>query len=346
MPDMNTIDEIDAELDNVFNINDTESDTVDEGVDNNEEISTSEVGQETLDDIMPKNEKTKTKEDNLTDKTSNTVKPSEPSANKSKRTNNSQDLVDANGNVIAKAGAERRFYEENVRLKQQKADFDNRILPQIKQNYNAMIAKVQAYEETYKAMQASDMTPDDVNLGIELVRQWRKSPEETLKFLLTQAKSYGINIDGQTSGIDAAAISQMMDQKLQPFIQEREEAIRQQETLANARKIHTEFYQRYPDAKIHNKELAYLYKKNPNASLDAVYWQLRNHYAENGYDFNTPLAEIINKTQTDVNKKSNFNSVNVNQNVKTETIRTPIASINKSFDQIIRETLKDHKKLF
>lgn len=345
MPDMDTFNEIDAELDAAFGVDSDNDDVNDVESDIDEEVTQTIEGQETLEDLMQSNETKKSKEDNSSDKTSNITKPNEQSANKSKRTNNSQDLVDANGNIIAKAGAERRFYEENARLKQQKADFDNRILPQIKQNYNAMMAKVAAYEETYKAMQASDMTPEDVNLGIELVRQWRKSPEETLKFLLTQAKSYGINIEGHASAIDAAAISQMMDQKLQPFVQEREEAIRQQEVLANARKIHTEFYQRYPDAKIHNKELAYLYKKNPNASLDAVYWQLRNHYAENGYDFNTPLAEIVNKSQTD-NNKSRFNTVNVNQNVKTETIKTPIASINKSFDQIIRETLKDHKKLF
>lgn len=345
MSDMDTFNDIDAELDAAFGIDDTNDDVNDVESDNDEEISKTIEGQETLEDLMQSNETKKSKEDNSFDKTSNTTKPNEQSANKSKRINNSQDLVDANGNIIAKAGAERRFYEENARLKQQKADFDNRILPQIKQNYNAMMAKVTAYEETYKAMQASDMTPEDVNLGIELVRQWRKSPEETLKFLLTQAKSYGINIEGHASAIDAAAISQMMDQKLQPFVQEREEAIRQQEVLANARKIHTEFYQRYPDAKIHNKELAFLYKKNPNASLDAVYWQLRNHYAENGYDFNTPLAEIVNKSQK-VDNKSRFNTVNVNQNVKTETIKTPIASINKSFDQIIKETLKDHKKLF
>lgn len=345
MPDMDTFNEIDAELDAAFGVNDTNEEINEIESDVNEEVSKTIEGEETLDDIMQSNEDKKTKEDNSFDKTSNNAKSNEQSTNKSKRNNNPQDLVDENGNIIAKAGAERRFYEENVRLKQQKADFDNKILPQIKQNYNAMMAKVAAYEETYKAMQASDMTPEDVNLGIELVRQWRKSPEETLKFLLTQAKSYGINIEGHESAIDAAAISQMMDQKLQPFIQEREEAIRQQEILANARKIHTEFYQKYPDAKIHNKELAYLYKKNPNASLDAVYWQLRNHYAENGYDFNTPLAEIVNKSQTDTSK-SRFNSVNVNQNVKTETIKTPIASINKSFDQIIRETLKDHKKLF
>lgn len=345
MSDLSTFDEIDSELNNVFDIEDTNNTSTDGDLDNGEDIETQGTGEETLEDIMPKTETKKSKEDNLLDKTNNSSKSEEQSSNRSKRTNNSQDLVDADGNIIAKAGAERRFYEENVKLKQQKADFDNRILPQIKQNYNAMMAKVNAYEETYKAMQASDMTPEDISLGIELVRQWRKSPEETLKFLLTQAKSYGINIEGHTSGIDVAAISQMMDQKLQPFVQERENAIRQQEVLANAQKMQKDFYQRYPDAKIHNKELAFLYRKNPNASLDAVYWQLRNHYAENGYDFNTPLEEIINKTQK-VDNKTKFNTVNVNQSVKTETIKTPIASINKSFDQIIRETLKDHKKLF
>lgn len=344
MPDLDTINSIDADLDEVFGINNTENEnSSDTGDDFDENSEKTIEGEETLEDIMPKAETKATKEDKLSNKENSFDEFSNKQQNKSRRNNNSQDLVDANGNIIAKAGAERRFYEENVKLKQEKANFDNNILPQIKQNYNTMMAKVQAYEETYKAMQAQDMTPEDINLGIELVRQWRKSPEETLKFLLTQAKSYGINIEGHTSGIDAAAINQMLDQKLQPFYEERENAQRQQEVIENARKIQTDFYNRYPDAKIHTKELAFLYRKNPHLSLDAIYYQLRNHYSENGYDFNTPLAEIVNKKQID-NTKTRFNSVNVNQNVKTETIKTPIASINKSFDQIIRETLKDYRK--
>lgn len=343
MPEMETFDKIDADLDAAFGL---ENENFDENDANEEEILQKDDDETSLEAIMREESEEKSKSRNENDKNGNNLQQNvEQQQTKSRRNNNSQDLVDANGNIIAKAGAERRFYEENVKLKRERDDFNARILPQIKQNYNNMMSQVQAYENTFKAMQAQDMTPDDVNLGIELIRQWRKSPEETLKFLLTQAKSYGINIEGSASSIDAAAINQMLDQKLQPFYEERENALRHQEAVQTARQIHSNFMSKYPDAKLHTQELAYLYRKNPNLSLDAIYYQLKNHYAENGYDFNTPLAEIIKNRQNNIDR-SRFNSVNVNQNVKTEAIKRPIASINKSFDQIIKDTLKEHKKLF
>lgn len=335
---------LDEGLDKAFDTDDNIIDISDTGENINEtetETNASEQ-EETLEGLMQEFQSKTTKENNKSNNTvDNSKQITEQSTNKSRGNNNSKDLVDKDGNIIAKAGAERRFYEENLRLKRERDHFNTNTLPIIKKNYESMRIRVASYENAMKAMKADDLTPEDVSMGIDLIRSWKKSPEETMKFLLTQAKSYGINIKDDNSATDMAAISQMLDQKLQPFIQERENIIRNQQISQRSKQIYDDFINRYPDAKIHAKELAYLYRKNPNMNLDGVYYQLKNHYLENGYDFNTPLEEIINKKP---NNTVPFSSPNVNQTINAQKIKQPIASVNKSYDDIIKETMLNFKR--
>ena len=313
-------------------------DTNEESFSNDETFQENEETFESLDDIMSEKE---TKESNNVDTEINNNEQSEKQqSNRSKGNNNPQDLVDENGNVIAKAGAERRFYEENQRLKRERENFNTKIMPQIKQEYETMVAKVNSYNEVFKSMQFGDLSHEDIGLGMELIRQWKKSPKDTINFLLTQAKSYGINVDENGSS-DMAAINQMLDQKLQPFLQERELRDRQIQARQNAENIYNNFMSKYPDAKNHVDEIAYLYKRNPNQSLDAIYYQLQNYYLKNNYDFNTPLSEIHKQK---LQSKNTFNSMNVNQNLKTTNIQAPIAKANASFDSIIRDAMRSVKK--
>lgn len=308
---------------------------------NDETFTETEDKVETLEELMSEGEQKSTQTDSKDNQEINiNEQNSKQQSNKSKGNNNSQDLVDENGNVLAKAGAERRFYEENQKLKREKEIFNNKVMPQIKQEYNTMVAKINAYNETFKSMQMGDLSTEDIQLGMELIRQWKQSPKDTINFLLTQAKSYGINID-ENGKSDMAAINQMLDQKLQPFLQERELRDKQIQARQNAENIYNNFMSKYPDAKNHVDEIAYLYKRNPNQSLDAIYFQLQNYYLRNNYDFNTPLAEIQKQKQQN---KNTFNGINVNQNVKASNIQAPIAKANASFDTIIREAMKSVKK--
>ena len=313
-------------------------DTNEESFNNDETFQENEESFESLEDIMSEGE---SKNSETSDKEVNNNQQSEKQqSNKSKGNNNPQDLLDENGNVIAKAGAERRFYEENQKLKRERDNFNNRILPQIKKEYENMTARINSYNEVFKSMQMGDLSHEDIGLGMELIRQWKKSPKDTINFLLTQAKSYGINIDENGSS-DMAAINQMLDQKLQPFLQERELREKQIQARQNAQNIYNNFMSKYPDAKNHVDEIAYLYKKNPNQSLDAIYFQLQNYYLRNNYDFNTPLSEIHKQK---LQSKNTFNSMNVNQNLKTTNIQAPIAKANASFDSIIRDAMRNVKK--
>lgn len=313
-------------------------DTNEESFNNDETFQENEESFESLEDIMSEGESKNSETSNK--EVDNNQQSEKQQSNKSKGNNNPQDLLDENGNVIAKAGAERRFYEENQRLKRERENFNTKIMPQIKQEYDTMVAKVNSYNEVFKSMQLGDLSHEDIGLGMELIRQWKKSPKDTINFLLTQAKSYGINIDENGSS-DMAAINQMLDQKLQPFLQERELRDKQIQARQNAENIYNNFMNRYPDAKNHVDEIAYLYKRNPNQSLDAIYYQLQNYYLRNNYDFNTPLSEIHKQK---LQSKNTFNSMNVNQNLKTTNIQAPIAKANASFDSIIRDAMKSVKK--
>lgn len=334
-----TLDQFDQNLSTGLDDDDVTLDLDDEADEIDEEISNTEP--ENLDELIKSQQELENKTDSEPNSQVNTTKQTnEQGKNKSKGNNNSQDLLDGNGNIIAKAGAERRFYEENVKLKRDRDIFNTQVMPKLRQNYDAMVARVKAYDDAMKSMQAGDLTPEDMQTGFNLIRQWKKSPQDTLKFLLTQAKSYGINIDG-VGGVDAGAINQMLDEKLKPFIQERETRIRQQQIEQQSIQQYNDFIQKYPDAEKHTEELAYLLRKNPNMSLDAVYFMLRNHYSTKGYDFNTPLAEIL---QQSVNNRVNMNVPHVNPGNNVEKITQKVAPISESYDTIIKNVLKNAKK--
>lgn len=313
----------------------------DEVIDTNEneekeiEIESTDEGSETLEDLLDENNEKREKQTDNVDKEINKVEQTtKQSTNKQPNNNNSQDLIDNNGNIIAKAGAERRFYEENVRLKRERDHFNTNILPKIKQEYDNLMNKVESYNEAFKSMQAGDLSTQEIVAGLELVRQWKKSPKDTINFLLTQAKSYGIDIDENNSGINMSAISTMIDNKLQPFIQERENAQKSEQNYNEAVNYYNNFIRKYPDAEVHKNELAFLLQKNPNDSLEVAYYKLKNYYYQKGYSFDTPLAEIINKS------KQSFNNINVNQNISNKNKKN-YAKVNQNYD-FIKDIIKEN----
>lgn len=339
--DKTTFDELDEALNESFGL-ENNNETEDQETQELESIDDNET---TLEELMQQNNAQEQKQDNTNDTNINNSEQNKTQTeNRSRGNNTPQDLVDANGNIIAKAGAERRFYEENVKLKRERDNFNQKVLPALRQNYDAMLNKVQAYENTFASLRMGDLSNEDIQLGLELIRQWKKSPADTMNFLLTQAKRSGINIDSGSNSVNMEAINQMLDDKLKPFYQEREAYEEQQRIQTESRQIYDNFINKYPDAKIHSNELAYLIRKNPNESLDSIYYQLKMHYMQNGYDFNTPLAEILKQKQQTANNNVGFNTRGVNQNINTTTINKPVASINVSYDQIIKEAMKQNRK--
>ena len=341
-----------SEIENKTEISDEELENVfdnDGGV--NEENSTlpSQVAEE--DDGSEENSdedlqnlfKSKQKKSQSDDKPSESVNGTDKTQPKQQQpSTRSQDLVDANGNVIAKAGAERRFYEENQRMKHEMANFNNVVLPQIRQQYQEMQTELANYKGIVEGLHAQDLSPQDIQSGLDFVRNWRKNPKEVVKFLLTSLQSSGIDIDidGMQASSQAAAIKQMIDEKFEPFMKEREEAERIAKEEAEVEQNYNAFITQYPDSVVHDKALAFMIRKDPTLTPEVAYLRLKNYYLRNNLDFSKSLEEIAQEKQTKPNTGIPQNP-NVSENVVTKQRQQRVASVGTSINDIIKGAMTE-----
>ena len=137
---------------------------------------------------------------------------------KSDRTPKPGDLLGPNGQVIARAGMERRIYERAFN------DARGRITPvfeKMNKEVEVLRGQIAAHAEYNSTARELQLNPTEQILGLKLIAAYRKEPQATLNYLLTEAKANGHNVTlGDQHGIDATAISSMIDKKLQPFTEQ------------------------------------------------------------------------------------------------------------------------------
>lgn len=258
--------------------------------------------------------------------------------------NQGQDLVDAAGNVIAKAGAERRFYEEAQRLRRNQQHFTQTVLPQIREQYSAMEQQLNAYKNVIDGFKASDLSPQDIQSGFDFVRQWKKNPTEVVKFLLTNLQSNGINIDieGMQPSINAESIKQMLDAKLAPFIEEREARVRAAEQEQEVTREYDAFINKFPDSVVHDKTLAFMIKNDPSLTPELAYYKLKNFYLQKGLNFSVPLEVLAQQKPNNV-PQGLPRTQNVSESVVENTTKQPrVAGVSEGFKNIIREAMEEN----
>ena len=249
-----------------------------------------------------------------------------------------QDLVDKEGNVIAKGGKERRFYEQ---------------LQSTKQQNGALNQQVQQLESQLKAITDAgnlgtqyELTPDELTTGAQIVKSFKDDPVATIKYLLTQAQAAGHNLDDvSTGGVDAAAIKQMVNEAVSPLVQDRQQRVEAEEQQQKAMEVYNGFMSQYPDAQIHEGSLARLLESDRNLSPEAAYFKLKNFYLEKGLDFGVPLETIAEQEQQrqqtpEVNTQQTLPSGG-NIPVQNVTDTADIADVGTSYDDIIRQSMRD-----
>ena len=337
MSDIENLNELtDDDLENVF---DDEVNGEDETLPT-KAVEQDETGEEQTDEDLQNLFKARRKSDNEQDKSVNKVDGTQQKQQQSG--SRGQDLVDANGNVIAKAGAERRFYEENQRMKQEMAKFNNEVLPQIRQQYQEMQNELTQYKGVMEGLQAKDLSPQDIQSGLDFVRNWKQDPKGVVKFLLTslQASGIDIDIDGMQTSVQAAAIKQMIDEKFAPFIKEREEAERIAAEEAEVEKNYNNFVAKYPDSVVHDKTLAFMIRKDPSLTPEVAYLRLKNYYLRNNLDFTKSLEELSRVRTTQPNVGLPQNPI-ISDNVATRTRQQRVANVGTSMNDIIKGAMTD-----
>jgi hypothetical protein len=208
---------------------------------------------------------------------------------KGKVTGNPGDLRDGSGNVIARAGPERRFYEQLQTSRQQIQALERREQAAI-QRSTSLEQQLQVAQTSIQAFGAQDAV--SASNALRLYQDLKTNPVNAITNLIAELKAAGHNIDGIGSAVDTAAIQRMIAANSGNSGQQRQ-GPSQQEIDQQAEQEVATFFATYPDAVTHDEILADIVTKNPNLSIETAYFQLKNAAIERGLDFSRPLQPQI-----------------------------------------------------
>jgi len=249
-----------------------------------------------------------------------------------------QDLVDRNGNVIAKGGAERRHFETAQR---EKARAD-----QLTREVEIIQGQLNAIKSTGSLGTQYSLSPEELTTGAQLISAYKNDPVQAIQYMLTQAQANGYNVDSLMGGggMDPQAIKAMIENAVSPLLSEHRNKADTQEAENRAREIYDSFISKYPDAPVHEDALSRLLQQDPNLSVDAAYFKLRSYYAERGLDWTKDLttlqAEISSRPVASVmNTPQPPDGGSVNPNRVTDSAR--VADVSTSTDDIIRQAMDE-----
>jgi|TARA_R110000824_G_scaffold272493_2_gene461031 hypothetical protein len=247
-----------------------------------------------------------------------------------------QDLVDAQGNVIATGGKERRFYETAQREKQRAEGLTREV--------ETLQAQLEAINNAGSVGSQYDLSPEEVTTGAQIIAAYKNNPVETIEYMLTQAQASGHNVDaiGQNGNMNLNAVKQMVDSAIQPLVAEQYEREEIEAANDRAQEIYDNFNSQYPDSAVHEDSLARLLEQEPSLSPEAAYFKLRSYYMERNLDWTKSLEQLQSEQssqQASANTQQAVPDGNVISNRVTDTAQ--VADANTSTDDIIRQAMSD-----
>lgn len=268
-------------------------------------------------------------------------------------------LVNQQGQIVARAGSERRLFEKSARLETQ-LTATKKLNEKATQDLQRAVQEVQGMRQVYGLGESLRMTTQEAMLGLRMVDMYKKDPSEFFKYVLTQVTAAGHDVSKLLPEAGAAAVSpegiqkliqRELQQALGPVRETREADARQQKIDADIEIEYNQFVERFPDAPIHEDVIARLIQDDTNLTLDAAYYRLQAFAYKNGLDFSLPL-----KPQIEARSKSG----NTQRNAPPPQQRTqqrpmpgargaapvvnnqPRFSADSSFDDIINSSLREH----
>lgn len=226
-------------------------------------------------------------------------------------------FVDEKGKMVARAGAERRLYEQarrfendliNERNTVQKASQAVRQLQTRLQQAEQHVQQIQqnAPKELEAVSQArkSGMQDQEIALGIDIVAQLKANPIQGVRRVLQSAQAQGYNLkdilgeDVQgTSGIDMGAVKQMIDTQLQPITEAQRRQQAEEQRQQEGQQAYQQFVATHPNADVHMSLISDYVSRNPNLSAESAYYEIKMFAAQNGLDFSKPLGPQVAQTR-------------------------------------------------
>ena len=193
------------------------------------------------------------------------------------------DLIDPNtGQVVARAGAERRMYENMQRSQGEVTRLTNEVA--------TLRGQVQATEQMQQLPQQLGLNNDQVSMAMQLMASYAKNPLETIKYMLTEAAAAGHNVsDLGGQSVDMGAIGNMMDQRLKPLLDNHAATERANQANATANQEANSFLAAHPDAVQHEAHIAALITRDSTLTPREAYLTLKMDVQQRGLNWSQPL---------------------------------------------------------
>ena len=191
------------------------------------------------------------------------------------------------GAIIVAAGKERRFYDAAQQAAQK--------LHAATEELTTLRAQVQAYTTAQAAPQQYGLNPEQTTAAMRIMSDFNKDPSGTLEKVITELLATGVKLPWLENPalLNTGAIEQLIDRKLGPIAQQREQQTQQAEWQAQAQKELDTFLTRRQNAQVHLPVISSLIEKNPGMSLEQAYAELMEYALENGLSMQTSFREQL-----------------------------------------------------
>jgi hypothetical protein len=198
--------------------------------------------------------------------------------------NNQGDLIDPNnGNVIARAGNERRYYEAARNAQTE--------VMRVRTELDRTTAQLEAFREAAVLPQQLGLQPAEVSTAMQFMAHWKKNPVEAATKVLTELRAMGYEVDGLGASVDMGALKKMVNDAVAPFQQDREAAAREAEVAQTVDRELNNLYRAFPWAQGQQQELMNLLDADKTLTLREAALMLQSYALQHGYDLNQSLAE-------------------------------------------------------
>lgn len=203
---------------------------------------------------------------------------------------NTRDLVDpVSGRVVAQGGIERRIFEDSQRTMRE----NNQLKQQVTGLSNALRQSNEVIQEAARL----GVQPQDQLIAVRVMSDFMRDPVRTLQALVEEVKAKGYQIpflaEGVTPGMDLSAMSRMIDGKLSPIMQERQQQQQYQQARAQAQRDLESFIGDNPEANSNLDVLSEMLQAQPGLPLQSAYTKMIRWAHENGLDWTQPLKQQI-----------------------------------------------------
>lgn len=260
---------------------------------------------------------------------------------------NTRDLVDpVSGKVVAQGGIERRIFEDSQRTMRE----NNQLKQQVTGLSNALRQSNEVIQEAARL----GVQPQDQMIAVRVMADFMRDPVRTLQTLVEEVKSKGYQIpfleQGVSQGMDLAAVSRMLDGKLQPMMAERQQNLQMQQARAQASRDLDAFIQGNPEANNNLDVLSEMLQAQPGLPLHEAWVKMIRWSYENGLDWTQPLKQQIaamrqqqttpQQQQTDNRPLPGPRSVNA-QGTQRMNGGGQTHSENASWSDIIRDAMRE-----